>query len=711
MSCECTRKPVPTCCSLIADPHVTAANSAPWSSSCCALATAAHASTATSTPGILHPAVAHELAMAGGGLGLARRAAAGVGAWRRPAWKGRLLSTGAGPLEEVRVRYAPSPTGAMHLGGLRTALYNYLFARRHGGTLVLRIEDTDKTREVAGSADDIVQVLRWSNITPDEGYGVAPPGAETQGRYGPYVQSQRLSKYRKAAEMLVAHGFAYKCFYTDEQVQHYRQVAEAKDKRGFVFKLGPASEVLGVDFRRFQMGKKPEEEEAHTIRLHSDALVSSLTGGTVGAGGAGAGPAVVEVEDMIRGVVRFPADKIDDVVLLKSDGFPSYHLANVVDDAAMRISHVIRGEEWLPSACKHVLLYHAFNTIAAIREEPPVKMPMWAHLPLLLNPTGGKLSKRHSHGSVTALLDAGYEPEAVVNYIAALGFTFESDTIIQPLSALAAQFDLSRVHAGGAQINTEKLDSLQATAIRSKLTQEPPSPELLHSLAQSVLAALRHDAKVAGTHDWEKHLGKGTPVRWDLASDPKYLSLVMKITHQRITKRGDLARNHLYFWRDPPAEGLAKDPKLGKDTEVLEALARLCSQVSDLRPSCGNAVSSLLDLSRQFPVHSGDAQQIASVKKGPFLKAVRLSVTGESGGPDLAEILAALGPDVIVRRLGRALAAASSSFASSSAASPSSSSVSSTPSPLSTSGASRRPDDWPFLKSAGAKESKSRRKS
>ena len=552
-------------------------------------------------------------------------------------------SPSSAALKGVRVRYAPSPTGAMHLGGLRTALFNYLFARRHGGAFILRIEDTDKSREVPGAAASMLQVLNMCGIRPDEGY------SSQHQPLGPYVQSQRLELYQAAAEQLVTHGFAYKCYYTQEQVEHYRRTVEAENPGGFVFKLGPASRVLGVDFRRFQ-AVGGDDTVPYTIRLHSDAVIASLTGGYEGEGrtvthgrhgharSADSSPAFVTVEDLIRGVVRFPADKIDDAVLLKTDGFPSYHLASVVDDTAMRISHVVRGEEWLPSAPKHVLLYHAMATIKSILEPdaPVPPRPRFAHLPLLLSPTGGKLSKRHSHGSVQALLAAGYEPEALTGFVGRLGISYSSDETMS-VADMASEFDLARVQAGSAQVDADKLNSIQAIHFRSLLTKDPIPDMLVQWVAQDVMEALEAGAgasmKLAGQR--QRQLGKGRRVSWDLVHDAQFIARVMRVTHERVTKRGDFAREYLYFWWDPPPEILAGD---GPEPEILGALQRLLLSLQELKPADANAYDALISLSRDVPTPAGNVRVASgraspsnaavTVKLGPLLKALRLAVTG-----------------------------------------------------------------------------------
>ncbi len=307
----------------------------------------------------------------------------------------------------VRVRFAPSPTGLLHIGGLRTALYNELFALRHKGVFVLRIEDTDRTRLVPGALENIIETLRWAGIEPQE---------------GPYVQSARLEIYREHATKLVADGNAYYCFCSSERLEEMKRAQTA------------AKQPVMYDKRCRGLAKDDVSRQLaagapHVIRLR-------IPEGTTG------------FDDAIRGAISFENATIDDQVLMKSDGFPTYHLANVVDDHLMKITHVIRGEEWLPSTPKHVLLYRAFGWDA----------PVFAHVPLLLNPDRSKLSKRQGDVAVQDYRDKGYLPEALVNFIALLGWNPSGDREIYTKKELAKEFDLAKINKGGAVFNHEKLD-------------------------------------------------------------------------------------------------------------------------------------------------------------------------------------------------------------------------------------------------------------
>ena len=338
---------------------------------------------------------------------------------------------------KVRVRFAPSPTGGLHLGGVRTVLFNYLFAKHHGGDFILRIEDTDQTRFVAGAEQYIIDTLNWCGLTPDE----SPLHG---GAYGPYRQSERKAIYAQYAQSLIEKGFAYYAFDTPEDL-------EAKRK----------------EIPNFQYSRAHRMEMKNSISLSETEVAELLKKGT---------PHVVRIKvpdeeevvftDMIRGEVRFEVSTVDDKVLLKADGMPTYHLAVVVDDYLMKITHAFRGEEWLPSAPVHILLWKYLFGLD--------HMPKWAHLPLILKPEGsGKLSKRdgerlgfpvfamdwsdpNTKETTIGFKEKGFLPEAFINFLAMLGWNDGSDKEIFYIEELIASFDLERVHKGGAKFDYEK---------------------------------------------------------------------------------------------------------------------------------------------------------------------------------------------------------------------------------------------------------------
>lgn len=361
--------------------------------------------------------------------------------------------------KKVRVRFAPSPTGFLHIGSLRTALYNYLFARKHGGTFILRIEDTDKTRFVPGAVENLLKVLAWCGIAPDEG---VTDGGE-KGDSGPYVQSARLDIYKKYADELIEIGAAYYCTCTPERLEELRK--EQHEKKMPTRYDGKCRRVAGESLRRREISLATPNTP-YVIRLKIPEKGST------------------KFFDMIRGEVEFENSLIDDQVLMKSDGYPTYHLANVVDDHFMKITHVIRGEEWLSSTPKHILLYQAFGW----------KPPEFAHLPLLLNADHSKLSKRQGDVAVEDYIKKGYLREALINFVATLGFNPRADKELYTLDELVSEFDLAKVNKSGAVVNFEKLDWMNGNYIRRMPLDElvalamPHLPTTDTRLARSVIA-------------------------------------------------------------------------------------------------------------------------------------------------------------------------------------------------------------------------------
>lgn len=329
----------------------------------------------------------------------------------------------------VRVRFAPSPTGYLHVGGLRTALYNYLFAKHNGGKCILRIEDTDRTRFVENAQENLIKSLRWAGIEFDE-------SPEVGGDFGPYIQSERFDLYRKYGMELVAKNAAYYAFDTSEELDAMR---ERQQKAG----IAPKYDRTAMR-NEFTLGKEEtqrllDDGAAYCIRLkvpHNEEI---------------------HFVDVIRGAVSVSGRDVDDQILLKSDGFPTYHLANVVDDHLMQISHIIRGEEWLPSTPKHVLLYQALGW----------ECPQFAHLPLLLNKDKTKLSKRQGSVAVEDFVEKGYFKEAMVNFIALLGWNPTADREIFSFQELIDTFNLEKVNKSGAVFDTQKLDWMNSQYLRS----------------------------------------------------------------------------------------------------------------------------------------------------------------------------------------------------------------------------------------------------
>ena len=326
---------------------------------------------------------------------------------------------------KVRTRFAPSPTGYPHVGNIRTALFAWLFARHHGGTFLVRIEDTDAARKVEGAVEVILDGLKWLGLNWDE-------GPEKGGPFGPYVQSERLDYYRRYADKLIEEGKAYYCYCSPERLSAMREEQAArKQPPGYDRHCRELSPAQRAEYEA--QGIKP------VVRFKMP-----QTGKTV-------------CDDIIRGRVEFENSLLDDFVLLKSDGYPTYHLANIVDDHLMEISHVLRAEEWLSSLPRHLLLYEAMGWAP----------PQFAHLPMILGPDRSKLSKRHGAVSVIEYREQGYLPEAMLNFLTLLGWALDDKTEIMSLEEIVRNFSLERVNKTAAVFNAEKLLWMNGVYLRS----------------------------------------------------------------------------------------------------------------------------------------------------------------------------------------------------------------------------------------------------
>ena len=483
----------------------------------------------------------------------------------------------------VRVRFAPSPTGLLHIGGLRTALYNYLFARRHAGTFVLRIEDTDRSRYVEEAEADIVESLGWAGLDFDEGPGKGGP-------HGPYYQSERQDLYREHVERLIERGHAYVAFDTEAEIEAMRQNLQTPENPSPTYGAATRMQMTNaLTLPEAEVRRRLDAGEAHVVRLKVPLRES------------------VRFEDLIRGWVTFDTGGIDDQVLLKSDGMPTYHLANVVDDHAMQITHVIRGEEWLSSVPKHLLLYEFFGW------EPPAM----AHLPLILSPSGGKLSKRNADKmgipvSVKDYREQGYEPEALVNFLALLGWNPGDERELFSLDELVDAYSIERTGHSGVQLD---LDKLQWT-----------NGQHLRALAPAEIAERARPAV-------EARVG---PV------EAERLEAVAALMRERLTFAHDLA-DAAYFFEDPQDYEEAGVKKRWKDDS-----ARLVRAYADH-----------LEAEPDFTEESTEAAmrglaEDEGVGFGRIIHPVRLAVTGVTAGAGMFETLVLVGRASTIRRLRRA---------------------------------------------------------
>ena len=500
---------------------------------------------------------------------------------------------------KVRVRFAPSPTGPLHIGGVRTALYNYLFARQQGGTMILRIEDTDQTRFVPGAEEYIIEALTWLGIKFDEGVHVG-------GDYGPYRQSDRKPLYRRYAEQLLADGWAYYAFDAPQALDAKRKEFEAQ-KKTFQYDCHTRTAMENsLTLPSEEVRQRLERGDQYVVRFkfpeHTD----------------------ITVHDLIRGDVTMNSDLLDDKVLFKSDGMPTYHLANIVDDHLMEVSHVIRGEEWLPSAPLHVMLYRAFGWEAT--------MPQFAHLPLLLKPEGnGKLSKRDGdrlgfpvfpldwHDPQTGELSSGYRekgylPEAVVNMLALLGWNPGTEQELFTMDELVEAFDISHISKSGAKFNVEK------------------SKWFNHEYMQKL-----SDREFAG------YLKPQLADHGVTASDA-YVEQVCAMMKNRISFPSELWDTTSYFFEAPtdynPAD-LKKRWKAGMTVHMNKIL-----EILDTVPFEHDALhKAILD----------DYIVANQLNMGQIMNSFRIALIGKTVGPDLLTFVMTIGKDETVRRLRRAV--------------------------------------------------------
>lgn len=470
----------------------------------------------------------------------------------------------------VRVRFAPSPTGYLHVGGLRTALYNYLFAKHHGGAFILRIEDTDQSRFVEGAIENLLRTLEWVGLKFDEGPSV-------EGNFGPYIQSQRLDIYRSEVTRLLEKKHAYYCFCTPEELETSRH-KQLSENQGAMYdrrcrRLSPE-----------EVSTKLDAGMAHTIRMKAP-----LDG-------------EVSFHDLIRGDVTVPCSVIDDQVLLKSDGFPTYHLANVVDDHLMAITHVIRGEEWLPSTAKHVLLYQAFGW----------DIPQFAHLPLLLNPDKSKLSKRQGDVAVEDFREKGFLPEALLNFVALLGWSTTDNRELFTLTELIHEFSLERVGKSGAIFDLEKLRWFNA--------------RYLHELDSERLVSLCIPFLLAEGCD---------------VSDNERTRAIIEAVRTRMTLPLDVVAETVLFY----SEGIQWE------SDEVRAMTKTDTARVVLL-SAHAAFTSLTEWKRD-PIKAAikDVQQTTGIKGKDLFMPIRIALTGASHGLDLPVIAELLGKDVCLSRI------------------------------------------------------------
>ena len=461
----------------------------------------------------------------------------------------------------VRVRFAPSPTGFLHIGGLRTALYNYLFAKQNNGKFILRIEDTDRNRLVKGAVDNLIKTLKWSGIAFDEGPGI-------NNEIGSYYQSERLKIYQKYIKQLINKKLAYPCFYSNERQQNIKEnkiasnILTEQDKK----------------YREFNIDEvqKRMEQENHVIRLKVPQQGQ------------------IEYIDQVRGKLKFDLSLIEDQILIKSDGYPTYHFANVVDDYLMKISHVIRGEEWIASMPKHILLYQFLDW----------EIPKFIHLPLILNKDKTKLSKRQNDVAVEDYINKGYLKESIINYLSLLGWHGSGDQELYSIDELIKEFSISRIQKSGAIFDVKKLNWMNNYYIK-KL-----SPKDIIKLSQKFI-----------------------PSKMEINEK------MIKLIFEKIERLVDIPKELEFLFNYKLEKEECTDIiKSDSSKKIIKAILLLINQENILT-------------AKEFKQVVSKIQDSTGIKGKNLWMPIRIALTGQLHGPDIGSIVDILGKNEIIRRI------------------------------------------------------------
>jgi glutamyl-tRNA synthetase len=478
-------------------------------------------------------------------------------------------------MSEVRVRYAPSPTGSPHVGNIRVAIYDWLFARRHGGKFLLRIEDTDRKRTVPGGVEEQMEALRWLGLQWDE-------GPEVGGPYGPYIQSERQPIYQEAARRLVESGAAYPCFCTPERLQQMREAQQAR------------KEPTRYDRRCRDLSPAEREAALQAGTPHTIRLAVPLAGET-------------SFHDEVRGEITYQNAVVDDYVLLKTDGWPTYHLASVVDDHAMRISHVLRGDDWIATTPVHILLYRALG----------YPLPKFAHFPQIHGPDRARFGKRHGAQGALEYREQGYLPETMINFLALLGWAPGDDREIMSREEMVQAFDLAQVSRNPAIFDVQKLDWMNGVYIRQLPVEE---------LVERALPFLQ---KAGLLPDRLSDAGR------------TYVAQVLALEQERLKRLTEAPELTEFFFREEPVY---------EEKAVRKWLAR------DSTPAVLQATAAALRAVEPWEMEHVEAAvrgviERLCVNAGEVIHPVRVAATGRTVGPGLFETLAVLGRDRVLRRL------------------------------------------------------------
>lgn len=483
----------------------------------------------------------------------------------------------------VRVRFAPSPTGFVHIGSLRTALYNYLYAQKNKGQYILRIEDTDRTRLVDGAVEGMLEAMKWTGVNHVEGPFLNEKGEVIQsGDCGPYVQSERLDIYGKYAEQLLEAGHAYYCFCDKERMEKVREEQKAA---GLTAKYDGHCKSISLEEAR----KRVAAGEPHVVRLKLPVNRD------------------ITFIDAVRGEVTFNTDELDDQVLMKQDGFPTYHMAVIVDDHLMGISHVIRGEEWLSSTPKHVYLYEAFGWDA----------PQFVHLPNILNIEKKKLSKRHGDVAVEDFKNKGYLPEALINYVALVGWSPEDNSEKMSMSEMIEKFSLDRVSKSGGVFDVNKLNWMNGLYIKEMPIEELTEMCIPFFVEKGYVSA----DKIEENRQFMQTITK-------LSQDS--MSYLAQVT--------DLVPMFIGESVEPENEETLEMLKIEQVPEVLKCFIELLEATPEVDEAFAKGVMK-------------EIQKATGVKGKNLFMPVRAAISGQLHGPDLVAIIELLGKDLLIKRL------------------------------------------------------------
>jgi nondiscriminating glutamyl-tRNA synthetase len=493
--------------------------------------------------------------------------------------------------KEIRTRFAPSPTGELHIGGLKTALNCYLIAKQAGGKFILRVEDTDQSRLVEGAAERMVKALEWANVKPDEGVILNGDNLTEIGDFGPYTQSKRLDIYKKYADKLLVEKKAYRCFCSSERLDRMR-IVQQKNKQA------PKYDRTCLSLSEEEVQQKIDAGEKYVLRFKIPEGYTTF-------------------KDGVFGKISVKNDTLDDLIIMKSDGFPTYHLAVVVDDYLMKISHVARGAEWLPSTPKHILLYEALGW--------GDKIPQFVHMASILNKSGKKLSKREGSVSVKDFREQGYPVEGLINFIALLGWNPKTEQEIFTLEELVEQFDISKMNKAGGVFDLDRLDWISSQHIKKM------SVDVLYERGLEFLEQ----------QDFYKTFLKNTEL--SEAEIEEYLKKILSIEQDRLSKFTEIGVENQFFFKNADSLEFSLDDIRWKDNPDKETL------------KCLKEVYETLEKIPEDNWTQDFIQEkllaLAGEKRGDYLFPLRWVLSGQQKSPSPFEISWALGREETLKRI------------------------------------------------------------